>query len=47
VSEAVGAFLGCEGFEQLTDAVPESIGCTRCGLAQESFEFSEDHLDGV
>jgi hypothetical protein len=47
VSEAVGAFLGCEGIEQLSNSVPEGIPGSLCGLAQESLELGEDHLDGI
>lgn len=47
MSEAVCAFLGCEGVEQLADPVPEAVPGALGGLAQERLEFGEDHFDGI
>ena len=43
----VGAFLGCERIEALTDRIPEGIDSSFGGLSEHCLELCEGHFDGV
>ena len=47
MSEVIGAFVWCEGTEDLGDCVPECVPGSRCGLAQQRLELGESQLDGI
>ncbi len=47
MTEVVGAFAGCELFEQDADAVPDVSDGSFIGLSQQGLELGEHHLDRV
>ena len=47
MGEIVGAFFGCEVFEDFGDSVPQRVTGSLGGFAQERLEFGESKFDGV
>ena len=43
--EVVGAFVGCEGVEDIGDGDPKIVDRAGSGLAEQSLELCEGHFD--
>src|SRR5260370_41120078 len=45
--EVVGAFLGCEGAEEVSDGAPQRLDGSCGGLSQQGFELGEELVNMV
>ena len=45
--EVISAFVGCEGVEELSDALPEGVDGSLGGLSEQGLEFGEGELNRV